>query len=126
MVTACAAPHTAPRPPDYRPVSTTPAGPQAGLYVDCLADAAANHRHAQASDPSTSLLVFTCTGAPARAFYDGLAAWSAKIGSQFQYEGRTVRSTTRVRHDLFGVDYCATDGTTHECVITLNAGDFIR
>jgi len=31
-----------------------------------------------------------------------------------------------VWHDLFGVDYCATDGSTYECTISLNAGDFAR
>jgi hypothetical protein len=126
LVAACATPRATPKPPDYRPVLTTPARPHAALYVDCLADAAANHRYAHASDPSTNLIVFTCSGAPARAFYDGLAAWSAKIGSQFEHDGRTFRSTTRIRENLFGVDYCATDGTSHECVISLNAGDFIR
>jgi hypothetical protein len=126
LLAGCAAPRAAPKAPDYRPISTTPPRPQAALYVDCLADAAASHRYAHASDPSTNLLVFRCSGAPAQAFYDGLAAWSAKIGSEFHHEGHTFRSTTRVRENLFGVDYCATDGTSYECVVTLNTGEFLR
>lgn len=108
--------------PDYKPVATDAAPPQAALYGDCLADAIAKHRIARATDPDTTLLVFTCTGAPAKAFFDGLAAWSARIHSEFTREGRTYRSTQRVRHDLFGADYCSADA----CVITLNVGEFVR
>ncbi|MDB4962565.1 MAG: hypothetical protein JWP01_2564 [Myxococcales bacterium] len=108
--------------PDYRPVPTSAAPPRATLYADCLADAIANKRYAKAGDEDTDVLVFTCTGAPARAFFDGLAAWSAQIGSEFQSGGQTYRSTARVQRDLFGVDYCSADA----CVVTLNAGAFVR
>ena len=114
------------RAPDYRPVATRPAPPAAALYAGCLAAAAGAGHYRHASDAETSLLVFTCTGEPARAFYDGLAAYSARIGSQFEHAGRTYRSTTRIREDLFGVDYCSTDGTDHACSITLNAGGFLQ
>ena len=117
---------TTSRRPDYTPVRTQPAPPTAVLYADCLGDAVAHRRYGHAKDASTSLLLFTCTGAPAQAFFEGLAAWSAAIGSQFEHAGRTYRSTARVRENLFGVDYCATDGAEHECVITLNVGDFVR
>jgi hypothetical protein len=115
--------HAAPKPvaPDYRAVAVTPAPPHGDLYAQCLADAAANHRYARAADPDTTLLVFTCTGAPARAFFDALAAHSAAAGSEFTAGGTTYRATNRVRHDLFGVDYCSAD----ECHITLNAGEFL-
>lgn len=112
--------------PDYRPVAAEPAPANAKLYADCLANAAANSRYHRAHDEDTSLLLFTCTGEPARAFFDGLAAWSARVGSEFEHEGRTFRSTARVQQNLFGVDYCATDGSEHECVITLNVGDFVQ
>jgi len=126
VLAACAGSKPAPvTPPDYRPISGEAASARAALYVDCLAEATAQRRVQHVHDPDTSLLLFTCTGEPARAFYNGLAEWSAKIGSQFQHEARTYRSTARVRQNLFGVDYCATDGTTHECVITLNAGEFV-
>ena len=121
LASGCASHTATPATPSYRPITTAPAAPQATLYADCLADAIANHRYAHAADSSTSLLLFTCTGEPARRFFDGLAAWSSRIGSEFTYEGQTFRSTARVRHDLFGVDYCSSDS----CVITLNAGDFI-
>jgi hypothetical protein len=125
VVAACSHHAAPPAAPDYRPVATSPAPAQAALYAGCLASAAASGHVAHARDPGTSLLVFTCDGEPARAFYDGLASWSARIGSEFHFEGRTYRSTTRVRHDLFGVDYCATDGTRYECVVTLNVGEFV-
>ncbi|HVV86950.1 MAG TPA: hypothetical protein VHE35_28120 [Kofleriaceae bacterium] len=123
---ACTAKHAeAIAVPDYRPVATEAAPPNAALYAGCLADAVAHDRYAHAHDPGTRLLLFTCGGDAARAFYDGLAAWSAKVGSQFEHDGRTFRSTDRVHHDLFGVDYCDTDGTAYECVVTLNTGDFL-
>ena len=49
------------------------------------------------SDPGTTLLLFTCTGAPAKAFFDGLADYSAKIRSEFTLDGHVYRSTQRVR-----------------------------
>jgi hypothetical protein len=124
-LTGCAGHSPPPVAPEYAPVATRPASARAALYEGCLADAIAGQRVAQAVDADTSLLVFTCRGEPARAFYDGLAEWAAQQHSEFVYGGRTFRSTTRVRHDLFGVDYCATDGREHECVISLNAGAFL-
>ena len=110
---------------DLRPIAVQAAPAEAGLYAACLAEAAASHRYGHARDASTSLILFTCTGEPARAFYDALGAWSARIGSQYERDGRTYRATAAVRANLFGVDYCATDGAQHECVITLNVGSFV-
>jgi len=126
-VTACASVPEAPLgPPDYSAVATRPE-PRARFYADCVAQAAASGTFAHAQDDDTSTILFTCTGAPARAFYDGLATRSAEIGSEFVSEGRTFRSTNRVIRDLFGVDYCSTGGPDDfQCVITLNAGDFLR
>jgi hypothetical protein len=120
---ACAShpPATTPT-PSYRPITIEPSPPQGDLYANCLADAVANHRYGRAHDPDTDLLVFTCTGTAASAFFDGLADWSAKQGSEFVSDGVTYRSTARVRRDLFGVDYCSRD----TCNITLNAGEFLR
>jgi hypothetical protein len=144
LLVACAAHRPAPADPSYAPIALEPAPPRATLYADCLADAIANHRVSRAQDATTSLLVFTCEGAPAQAFYDGLAAWSAREHSEFMHDGRTFRSTARVRHDLFGVDYCAiasdhgaaastsspapatAPAPAAECVISLNAGEFVR
>ena len=92
LAIACAA-HAPPpsAPPSYAPVATRPASPHAALYAACLADAVASQRVAQAEDPGTSLIVFTCHGAPAQAFFDGLADWSAREHSQFVHAGRTYR-----------------------------------
>ena len=123
FVAACAAHPPAAEPkPDYTPVAVEPAPPHGELYANCLADAIANHRFGRAHDADTNLLVFTCNGAAASAFFDGLAEWSAKQGSEFASNGVTYRSTARVRRDLFGVDYCSRDA----CRITLNAGDFLQ
>lgn len=113
--------------PNYAAIVGEPAPPQARLYADCLGEAAQTRAYRRAHDPSTEVLLFTCTGEPARAFYDGLAARSAAIGSQFIHEGRTYRSTNRVVRDLFGVDHCSVGAAgDHACVITLNVGEFGR
>lgn len=122
---ACARQATPPSRPSFEPVRGHEAPPHAALYADCIAQAAANRTYRRAHDPDTDILLFTCTGAPARAFYDELAAWSARIGSEVTYGGRTIRSTTKVRQNLFGVDYCASRGDQVECIVTLNAGEFL-
>lgn len=120
--------------PDYRPIAGEPAPPHAALYADCLADAVAHRTYERAHDADTEVLMFHCHGAPARAFFDALGPWSARIGSQTIRQGRTYRSTNRVQHDLFGVDVCsayATAGLAEppideaSCTISLNAGPFL-
>jgi hypothetical protein len=113
-------------PPDYSLVATTPAPDNARLYANCLGQAAEAGAYARAHDDSTELILFTCTGIPARAFYDGLAARSAAVGSQFVSEGRTYRATNAVVRNLFGVDHCSTDSAEdYRCVVSFNAGAFL-
>ncbi len=108
--------------PDYTPVVTQP-HPRAALYVDCIAQATTAGAYGYAETDGNVRLVFTCTGAPARAFYDGLAARSAAIGSEFQAGGRTLRTTEVVERDMFGVDYCSTGGPgDFRCIVSLNTG----
>lgn len=124
---ACAhAPEAATAPPDYTPIVGEPAPPHAHLYADCISQAAGTGDYRRAANGGDELILFTCTGAPARAFYDALGPWSAQIGSAFERDGRTYRSTARVQANMFGVDSCsAAGGVDHRCVITFNAGDFV-
>ncbi|KQY75091.1 hypothetical protein [Brevundimonas sp. Root1423] len=127
-LTACAhATETALAPPDYSPIAGDPAPANARLYADCIGQAAAAGSYRRASDGGgDELILFTCTGAPARAFYDALAPWSARIGSAFEHDGRSYRSTAKVQANMFGVDSCsAANGSDHRCVLTFNAGDFV-
>lgn len=113
--------------PDYAPIAGEMAPPQARLYADCISQASGNRAYQRAQDEDSTLLLFTCTDAAARLFYEGLEARSAGIGSEFVSNGRTFRSTEVVQRNLFGVDYCSTDGRgDYACVITLNTGAFIR
>lgn len=113
-------------PPNYGPVAAEPSV-KANLYADCIADAVAAKRYGRAYDESTELILFTCIGAPARAFYEALGPWSAQVGSEARADGRTFRSTNPVRRNLFGVDWCSTDGAgDYRCVVSLNAGTFLR
>jgi hypothetical protein len=112
-------------PPDYAPIAGLPAPPNARLYADCVGQAAARGAFDRVRDESTELIRFTCEGEPARAFYDGLAAWSAHVGSGFEHGGRSYRATQRVRRDLFGVDYCSADGREHRCDVVLRTGEFL-
>jgi len=115
-------------PPDYSEVPTDAAPPAARYYVDCFAQAIASGTYRRADDGGgDELLLFTCTGEPARAFFEALGAWSAQAGSEFMIDDRVARSTARVQRNLYGVDYCsARAGQDHRCVISFNAGDFIR
>ena len=116
-----------PMAPDYTPVPGELPSPRGRLYADCIAQAAGNRAYLRGQDEDSTLLLFTCTGAAARTFYEGLAEHSAAIGSEFTSEGRTFRSTDRVQRNLYGVDYCSTDGRgDYSCVITLNTGAFLR
>jgi hypothetical protein len=127
-IAACAhAPDRVIAPPDYSPLTGEPAPANARFYADCIGQAAAAGTYRRASDGGgDELILFTCTGAPARAFYDALGAWSARIGSAFSHDGRSYRSTAKVQANMFGVDSCsAANGEDHRCVITFNAGDFL-
>lgn len=126
---ACAtAPDTSSSAPNYAPVPTKDPTRNAHLYASCLQQAAAAGAYRRTDDgDGTELLLFTCTGEPATAFDAALATWSDKIGSVFQRDGRTFRSTAKVQANLFGVDYCSTDATGGYavCVLSFNAGDFL-
>ncbi len=113
--------------PDYRELVGEPASAHARLYADCLKQAAETGSYRQALDGGgDELLLLTCTGLPAAAFYTALGPWSATIGSEFQDDGRTYRSTARVQRNLFGVDHCsAADDADHRFVLSFNAGDFL-
>ncbi len=113
--------------PNYSAVATLPPSSRARLYADCIAAAVAAGTYAHAQNHDTDMVVFTCDGRPARAFFEGLAARSAAVGSAFTHDGRTWRSTNRVERNLFGVDVCSTDGAADfRCSISLNAGPFLR
>ena len=125
---ACAhAPDAVTPAPDYAPIVGDPAPPHARLYADCLGQAAASGAYRLASDgDGEELILFTCTGAPAHAFYDALGPWSDRIDSAFDHAGRSHRSTAKVQANLFGVDSCSVSaGADHHCVLTFNAGDFL-
>jgi hypothetical protein len=126
LLGACA--HTSEEPPtapDFSEVPTT-ASPNARFYADCIADAVRASRYGRASDGDTEMVLFTCVGPTARAFYDALGPHSFSVSSQVQAGGRTLRSTNPVRANLFGVDYCSTDNNgDYRCVISLNAGAFL-
>lgn len=127
-LSACAhAPDAPTSAPDYSPIAGDLAPPNARLYADCIGQAASGGAYRTASDgEGDELILFTCTGAHARAFFDALGPWSARIDSAFSHDGRTYRSTAKVKRDLFGVDSCSSvNGADHRCVITFNAGDFL-
>ena len=126
---ACAhAPDATPIAPDYTPIAGDPAPPNARYYADCIGQAAASGAFRRASDGGgDELILFTCTGAPARAFYDALGPWSVRLGSGFLHNGRSYRSTAKVVANMFGVDSCSVNASDADprCVLTFNAGDFL-
>jgi hypothetical protein len=126
VLTACAGATPAVQQPtvDYTPIPTEAPPPNGSLYASCIAEATVS----AAYNDDSSLLVFTCTGKPAEAFFNGLAAWSAQEKTEFFANDRTYRSTLKVKENLYGVDHCSVGKTADDpvCVITLNTGRFLR
>lgn len=108
--------------PNFVEAPGLPAPPQARFYVECITQAAV----AGTLDREENLLRFRCSGAPALAFYDGLAAWSARVGSETVHEGRTWRFTQPIRRNPTGLDFCSRGGLDdHRCTVVLNVGEFL-
>ena len=127
VLAACASAPSDEGPPDLTPIAGEPANARAKLYADCVGQAATAGTYDRLRDPDTNLVRFTCSGEPARAFFEALGPRSAEIGSQWTAAGRTWRSTNTVRRNLFGVDYCSAGAAgDHQCVVVLNAGEFLR
>jgi len=126
-LTACASTGDGPVPAGPPTVVRTPGEPapaQAKLYADCLAAAAVAGTYEK--EPGVDLLRLTCAGAPARAFYDGLAVWSAAGGSEIVAGGRTWRYTQKIRQTPYGLDDCSTDGAgDYRCTVILAVGAFL-
>ncbi|CAN5154805.1 hypothetical protein BH10PSE2_BH10PSE2_16790 [soil metagenome] len=127
-LTACASTgsgaQTSAGPPTVVRATGETAPPQAKLYADCIAASAAAGVYDK--EPGANLLRFTCTGAQARAFYDGLALWSSTGGSEVVAEGRTWRYTQKLKENPFGLDDCSSDGAgDYRCTVTLNVGEFL-
>lgn len=95
---------------------------QAKFYTDCITFAAARGN----VDRVGNTLRYRCGGPPAQAFYEGLAAFSAEIGSEYQGEGRTYRVTQKLQSDLGGVDFCFRDAAgAYGCTVVLNVGAYL-
>lgn len=125
---ACAHGPEAPSPPpNYALPDAQTAGPHARLYADCIRLAAAAGHYRQVIDGGDELLLFTCSGSIADAFWAALEIHSAAVDSGWEHDGRRYRSTARVQRNLIGVDYCTVDasGGDARCVLTFNAGDFL-
>lgn len=101
-----------------------PAPPQGKFYADCIAASAAAGTYDR--DAESDTLRFTCAGATAKVFYDGLAGWSALQDSEMVGEGRTWRFTQKLVRDPSGIDGCSTDGVgDYNCVVVLRIGEFL-
>ena len=120
---ACAAGGEKPSgPPSLAEAPGEAAPPQARFYADCIAQAAT----ARTYDREGTTLRFRCTGVPAKTFYDALAAWSAKAGSETQGADRTYRFTSPIERNPSGLDFCWLDGAgEHGCTVVLRVGEFL-
>ena len=119
-----AAPAAAAAPPSLTIAPGAPAPAQSKFYADCIA--AASSAGTYEREPGENFLRFNCSGDVAHSFYDGLGAWSAKIGSQVVYEGRTWRFSQKLVKNTIGVDHCSTDGAgDYRCTVILNIGEFL-
>ncbi|MBC7769019.1 MAG: hypothetical protein H7124_09550 [Phycisphaerales bacterium] len=126
LLTGCATSADTPAgPPSLEIAAGQPAPAQARFYADCIVQAAA----ARTYDREQNVIRFHCDGAPARAFFDGLEAWSAEVGSEIVADGRTWRFSTPIRENPSFVDFCRrggeADAARHECTVVLNVGEFL-
>ena len=111
-------------PPSVASAPGVAAPPQARFYADCIAAAAAARTYDK--EPDANLLRFTCTGTPARVFYDGLGPYSAQIGSEIVADGRTWRFSQKLVRNPWGVDGCSADGMgEYRCTVVLNVGEYL-
>lgn len=95
---------------------------QARFYSACIVYAAAQGT----IDRVGNTLRYRCGGAPAQAFYEGLGAFSAELGSEYRGEGRTYRVTQKLQSDLSGVDFCFRDAAgAYGCTVVLNVGPYL-
>jgi hypothetical protein len=124
MLAACASsPDVEPSGPPTLVIAPGQAAPaQARFYADCIVQAA----QAQTYDREENVLRFHCEGPTAQRFFDGLAAWSAEIGSQYEADGVTWRFSTPIRQNPSFVDFCRrTSGLQYDCTVVLNVGEFL-
>jgi hypothetical protein len=124
LVAACASTSDAAPsgPPALMVVPGQPAPAQARFYADCIAQAA----QAQTYDREANVLRFHCDGLTAQRFFDGLAAWSAEIGAQYEADGVTWRFSTPIRENPSFVDFCRrTREARYDCTVVLNVGEFL-
>lgn len=99
-----------------------PAPVQARLYAACIAQS----NQTQQYDREGHWLRFHCGGDIARAFYDALGTYSARIHSERTGAGRTWRFTQVMQRNPSGLDYCwRDDAGGYGCTIVLAAGEFI-
>lgn len=112
--------------PDYAPIQHRGPTSQSRLYADCLDQAiqAQAYGRSAADDGAVELILFSCTGVPAAALYEALGQRSLDEDARWEHQGWSYRSPQRIERDLFGADWCATDGVSHRCAINLNVGWF--
>ena len=95
--------------PSYAPILGRPATAHAALYADCVGESVASRRYDVVTDKSSGLIRFACIGDPAKALYDQFAIAAGRHGSRWTMNGHQVQSPQKIKHDLFGVDFCSAD-----------------
>ncbi len=123
LLAACASsPEAAPSgPPSLVVAPGEPAPAQARFYADCIVQAT----QAQTYDREGNVVRFHCDGAVAQRFYEGLASWSAEVGSHYEADGVTWRFSTPIRQNPSFVDFCRRTRDQYDCTVVLNVGEFL-
>lgn len=113
--------------PDLTPVLGRPLTPTARLALACVdqAQTSGGVDMIAEDDGEGRMIRFTCSGAPAEALFAALEPRSVAIGSEWVEGGAVHRSTERMQENLYGLDFCRSEGSAHACVLNLNLGAFI-
>lgn len=98
-----------------------PVPAQGRFYADCITQSIQQTGY----DREGNVIRFHCDGAVAQRFYDGLAAWSAEIGSEYEGDGATWRFTTTISENPSFRDFCKHSRAHYTCTVVLNVGEFL-
>ena len=122
-LSACATPPTPLLGPPTFDIAPGLPAPRGRFYGDCITQSTTAHTF----DRENGLIRFHCTGAPAQAFFDALASYSASVGSEYHASGLTWRVTSKLERNPDGLDFCthADAGGAYGCTLIFNAGAFV-
>ena len=77
-------------------------------------------------DREANVLRFRCDGVVAERFYEGIVAYSERIGAVYETDGEVWRFTSPIAENPSFRDFCRLRrGMRYDCTVVLNIGEFL-